>query len=78
MSRGSRILQPFLFAVVLCVFSAIAIANRAQAGKPRKIATVAGITEYRFDNGLRLLLYADGSRPTVTVNMTVLVGSRLS
>jgi zinc protease len=45
-------------------------------GEPRKVATVEGITEYAFDNGLRLLLVPDASRPTVTVNMTVLVGSR--
>ncbi|MDB5348767.1 MAG: ptrA 4 [Planctomycetota bacterium] len=43
---------------------------------PKKVATVEGITEYRFDNGLRLLLFPDGSSPKVTVNMTVLVGSR--
>ena len=43
---------------------------------PKKITTVEGITEYQLDNGLRLLLYPDSSRPKVTVNMTVLVGSR--
>ena len=29
-----------------------------------------------LDNGLRVLLYPDPSKPTVTVNLTVLVGSR--
>src|SRR5687767_14213037 len=48
----------------------------ASAGEPEKIATVEGITEYQLDNGLKLLLYPDPSLPTVTVNMTVLVGSR--
>src|SRR3954454_21882339 len=38
--------------------------------------TVEGITEYQLDNGLRVLLYPDPSRAKVTVNMTVLVGSR--
>jgi zinc protease len=38
--------------------------------------TVEGITEYRLDNGLQVLLYPDKSKPTVTVNLTVLVGSR--
>jgi zinc protease len=42
----------------------------------RKITTVEGITEYRLDNGLRVLLFPDGSKPTVTVNITYLVGSR--
>jgi zinc protease len=35
-----------------------------------------GITEYRFDNGFKLLLLPDASKPTVTVNITYLVGSR--
>ena len=48
------------------------------AAKPalQKIATVEGITEYRLDNGLRVLLFPDMSKPTVTVNVTYLVGSR--
>ncbi len=43
---------------------------------PKKITTVEGITEYQLDNGLRLLLFPDSSTPRITVNMTVLVGSR--
>jgi len=35
-----------------------------------------GISEYRFSNGFKLLLMPDASKPTVTVNMTYLVGSR--
>src|SRR3982751_2241119 len=46
------------------------------AEPPRKVATVEGITEYQFANGLRLLLFPDQSQSKVTVNMTVLVGSR--
>ncbi len=41
-----------------------------------KVATVEGVTEYRLANGARVVLYPEPSRPTVTVNMTVLVGSR--
>ncbi|MFM7161680.1 MAG: hypothetical protein ACKO3P_15100, partial [Planctomycetaceae bacterium] len=41
-----------------------------------KVATVEGITEYRLENGLKLLLLPDDSKPTVTVNITYLVGSR--
>ena len=47
-----------------------------QAAEPKKVATVEGITEYRLDNGLRVLLFPDPSRPKVTVNLTVFVGSR--
>jgi zinc protease len=43
---------------------------------PRKIATVEGVTEYRLANGARVLLFPEASRPTITVNLTVLVGSR--
>jgi len=39
-------------------------------------ATVEGITEYRLDNGLRVLLFPDQSRQRITVNITYLVGSR--
>ncbi|MFL9924688.1 pitrilysin family protein [Herbaspirillum lusitanum] len=35
-----------------------------------------GITEYRFANGFRLLLLPDDSQPTVTTNLSYLVGSR--
>src|SRR5204863_8570837 len=42
----------------------------------RQMTTVEGITEYQLDNGPKLLLFPDASRPTVTVNLPVLVGSR--
>ena len=42
-----------------------------------EISSVEGITEYRLaGNGLRVLLAPDDSKPTTTVNMTYLVGSR--
>jgi zinc protease len=40
------------------------------------VTTVEGITEYRLDNGLRVLLFPDPSKPQITVNITYLVGSR--
>lgn len=43
---------------------------------PQKVVSLEGITEYRLDNGLRILLYPDPSSAKVTVNLTVLVGSR--
>jgi zinc protease len=39
-------------------------------------ATVEGITEYTLANGLRVLVFPDQSKSTVTVNVTYLVGSR--
>ena len=41
-----------------------------------KGSSVEGITEYRLPNGLKVLLFPDASKPTVTVNVTYLVGSR--
>ncbi|MBD2753882.1 M16 family metallopeptidase [Spirosoma validum] len=41
-----------------------------------KVTSVEGITEYQLKNGLRVLLFPDPSKPTVTVNVTYLVGSR--
>lgn len=38
--------------------------------------TVEGITEYRLENGLRVLLFPDASQPQTTVNITYFVGSR--
>jgi zinc protease len=43
---------------------------------PVPVHSVEGINEYRLPNGLRVVLYPDASKPTVTVNITYLVGSR--
>ncbi|MBB5020232.1 zinc protease [Chitinivorax tropicus] len=40
------------------------------------VTTAEGVTEYRLPNGLRVLLAPDASKPTTTVNVTYLVGSR--
>lgn len=40
------------------------------------VTSVEGITEYRLENGLRVLLFPDQSKQTATVNITYLVGSR--
>lgn len=41
-----------------------------------KVTSVEGITEYRMPNGLKVLLFPDQTKQTITVNMTYLVGSR--
>ena len=43
---------------------------------PERVTSVEGITEYRLANGLRVLLFPDMSKQTITVNVTYLVGSR--
>src|SRR4029078_3031750 len=61
-------LIPALVAVCLCA------APRCYSQV--KVTSVEGITEYRLENGLRVLLFPDSSKPTVTVNVTYLVGSK--
>jgi zinc protease len=41
-----------------------------------RVASVEGITEYRLPNGLRVLLFPDQTKQTITVNATYLVGSK--
>ena len=64
----------------VALFAALALAAPvvAQQGNadPSPVASVEGITEYRLDNGLRVLLFPDASKPQVTVNITYFVGSR--
>ena len=65
---------------IVAVACAIACATVAEAQQslPRgvqRLATVEGITEYRLDNGLKVLLFRDASKATITVNVTYLVGS---
>jgi len=43
---------------------------------PVKVTSVEGITEYLLANGLRVLIFPDPSKATITVNTTFLVGSR--
>src|SRR5271156_5232326 len=57
------------FAATLLVFSGLGFAQT-------KLTSVEGITQYRLDNGMDVLLFADKSKPTVTVNVTYMVGSR--
>jgi zinc protease len=66
-------------AVLLLLAAALLVPGRARAesaGAPKKVTTIEGITEYTLDNGLRLLLFPDPSAAKVTVNLTVVVGSR--
>jgi zinc protease len=68
--------QALTAAVLLGVMGQAAPAAAPVVATPEKIAEVEGITEYRLANGLRVLLFPDQSKPTITVNVTYLVGSR--
>ncbi len=72
------------FSVCLCCTPAPALAQpAAPAHAPipagsgiEHVTSVEGIDEFRLANGLQVLLVADDSKPTTTVNLTYRVGSR--
>ena len=71
----SRALISRCLALVLLTlaFGTLAVAD---SGRITHVTTVEGISEYRLDNGLRILLMPDESRPTSTINITYFVGSK--
>jgi len=54
----------------------VAVTRAPVPAAPPRVTSVEGITEYRLANGLRVLLFPDPGKPTVTVNVTYVVGSR--
>ncbi len=61
-----------LLTALVCLAIGALTAQKA----PEKITSVEGITEYRLENGLKVLLFPDQSVPNITVNVTYKVGSR--
>lgn len=61
--------------LLLCVSFSVFAQNEIPTGVT-KGASVEGITEYQLKNGLKVLLFPDASKPTITVNITYMVGSR--
>jgi zinc protease len=55
---------------------AFASAHAALPPGVKEVAAVEGITEYRLDNGLRVVLFPDAGSASTSVNVTYLVGSR--
>jgi predicted Zn-dependent peptidase len=58
------------------VFALAAVSAQTLPAGVQKMASVGGITEYDYPNGLKVLLYPDAADPKITVNVTYLVGSR--
>ena len=52
------------------------VLNFAQAAEPNLVGSVEGLTEYQLENGLKVVIFPEPSKAKVTVNMTILVGSR--
>jgi len=79
LTSNQRGLSAHLIAGACAFLIAGAAAAAPRAPLPKGVtlgASVEGITEYRLPNGLKVLLFPDASRPSVTVNVTYLVGSR--
>ncbi|WP_353172681.1 M16 family metallopeptidase [Paracandidimonas soli] len=78
--RSSVKLALSFFLSSTMLISATALSKTAgTAALPASVqmqSSVEGVTEYRLENGLRVLLAPDEAKPSVTVNMTYLVGSR--
>ncbi len=89
MRRASKFLAPLLVCAlaVITLQSRVVVAipntyahqaTTAAATLPQgfeRVTSVEGITEYRLPNGLRVLLFPDQTKQTITVNVTYLVGS---
>ena len=73
-SFGLRHVGVLCLLTLACSLTARSVA--AEPAPPKKTASVEGISEYQFENGLRLLLFPDNSQSKVSVNLTVLIGSR--
>ena len=70
----------FIVALGLAVTLALGhpAALQAQTALPKGVAagpSIEGISEYTLANGLRVLLFPDATKPTVTVNLVYNVGS---
>jgi zinc protease len=82
MRAAPFVLSTFLSALPAFAQPAVASAPKPHPGRavavlaPERVTSVEGITEYRLANGLRVLLFPDASKPSMTVNITYLVGSR--
>ena len=66
---------------LLCCHFLVATVNAQQetAALPdgiQMVTSIEGIDEFKIDNGIKLLLLPDDSKPQFTINVTINVGSR--
>jgi zinc protease len=66
-----------LLALLPIVSTALAAAPATLPAGVTAGPTIEGVSEYRLANGLKILLYPDQTKPTVTVDVTYKVGSRM-
>jgi zinc protease len=73
------ILCAAIFGAVIWAASGVLIFAQSVPATPKgveRVTSVEGISEYKLENGLRVLLFPDPTKQTITVNVTYLVGSK--
>jgi zinc protease len=70
-----RLKRSLVRSAATLILTAAAFAQTLPQGV-QKGASIEGVTEYAFPNGLHVLLFPDNSKPKITVNVVYLVGSR--
>lgn len=74
----ARYVSPLALACALALSAPLAVSAADGVAPPKGMTAgpcVEGICEYTLGNGLRVLLFPDASKPTVTVNIAYGVGS---
>jgi zinc protease len=65
-----------LAGALLLLFALAAAVETAAQSLPQRVVSIEGVTEYRLENGLKVLTVPDAGADTVTVHIVYLVGSR--
>ena len=71
-----RLRHSFQTLIAVTMLGPLAVQAQTLPEGVRLGPSIAGITEYSYPNGLRVLLLPDPGSSTITVNVTYLVGSR--
>ncbi len=76
--RRDQLFKLFVVSLLCCTCASSTLfsAEGTKENGMKKITSIEGITEYELENGLKVLLFPDHSKPTVTINLTIFVGSR--
>ena len=80
MGSPQRTVRPLAVLAIALLLLLPPVTGAAEAPLPTGVSpvrSVEGVQEFRLRNGLQVLLYPDRTKPTVTVNVTYKVGSRM-